>query len=107
MKTKSVIMIAAVLGLLLIGTTSAQVPAQIVGKQMSLLEVVEFLFVEHDAQRDTAYGNYQLMIYTDALTSKGFKKNTISGDYQELRIWVAKHKAYPKIVRNNNVVINN
>ena len=100
------ILIAVAVMLLLAGAVSAySVPAELKGKTQ--LEVVQYLLAEHDAGRDTAYGTYQLMIYTDAFTSRGYKAGvTVQGNYQDLRTWVEKHKGETRITRNNMVRIN-
>ena len=104
-KSKTILIAVAVI-LLLSGAVSAySVPVEL--KNKNQLEVVEYLLAEHDAGRDTAYGTYQLMIYTDAFTSRGYKAGvTVQGNYADLRRWVEKHKGESKITRNNMVRIN-
>lgn len=101
MKERTSIIVAVVLGLLLIGTASAGYAEDLKGKNQ--LEVIEYWLAE---QPHSARGSYELMCATDAFTSKGFKSNTVSGDYAELKIWVANHRNEPKITRNNMVRIN-
>ena len=88
-KLKWIVIFSTALVVLMAGTVVGEIPDTFKGKALNQVDLITLLLSEHDAGRDTVWGNYQLMVLSNQYTRSN---QPLNNDYTELRAWVLRNK---------------